>query len=102
MEKVKNEVKKAVLRKDRLTVVYTEHLPEANYTNTINKSCDQIVHSDLKEAMSKLRHTLSFYANNPKPYASLPKASKARALPKHSRITLSPAFRTTLLMASPE
>lgn len=65
MEKVKNEVKKAVLRKDRLTVVYTEHLPEANYTNTINKSCDQIVHSDLKEAMSKLKAHLVFLCEQP-------------------------------------
>ena len=48
MEQAKNEIKKAVVKKDRLNVVYNERFSEANYTNVINKSCDQIIHlSDL-------------------------------------------------------
>ena len=37
MEQVKNEIKKAVIKKDRLNVVYNERFSEANYTNVINK-----------------------------------------------------------------
>ena len=55
MEQVKNEIKKAVIKKDRLNVVYNERFSEANYTNVINKSCDQIIHSDLREAFSRLK-----------------------------------------------
>lgn len=55
MEPVKNEIKKAVIKKDRLNVVYNERFSEANYTNVINKSCDQIIHSDLKETFSRLK-----------------------------------------------
>ena len=31
MEQVKNEIKKAVIKKDRLNVVYNERCSEANY-----------------------------------------------------------------------
>ena len=35
MEQVKNEIKKAVVKKDRLNVVYNERFSESNYTNVI-------------------------------------------------------------------
>lgn len=65
MEPVKNEIKKAVIKKDRLNVVYNEHFSEANYTNVINKSCDQIVHSDLKETFSRLKLHLVVLCEQP-------------------------------------
>ena len=49
MEQAKNEIKKAIIKKDRLNVVYNERFSEANYTNVISKNCDQIIHSDLRE-----------------------------------------------------
>lgn len=65
MEKVKNEIKRASIRKDRLNVVFNEILSESNYTNTVNKSCDQIVHHDLKEALSRLKIHLVFLCEQP-------------------------------------
>lgn len=65
MELVKNEIKKAVIKKDRLNVVYNERFSEANYTNVINKSCDQIVHSDLKETFSRLKLHLVVLCEQP-------------------------------------
>ena len=65
MEQVKTEIKKSVIKKDRLNVVYNERFPEANYTNVVNKSCDQIVHSDLKEAFSKLKLHLVVLCEQP-------------------------------------
>ena len=35
MEQVKNEIKKAVVKKDRLNVVYNERCWEAMYSNVI-------------------------------------------------------------------
>ena len=37
METAKNEIKKAVIKKDRLNVVYNERFTEANYTNAVTK-----------------------------------------------------------------
>lgn len=65
MEKVTNEIKKATIRKDRLNVVFNEILSESNYTNTVSKSCDQIVHHDLKEAFSKLKIHLVVLCEQP-------------------------------------
>lgn len=65
MEAVKNEIKKAVIKKDRLNVVYNERYTEANYTNVINKACDQIVHHDLKEALSRLKLHLVVLCEQP-------------------------------------
>lgn len=65
MEPVKNEIKKAVIKKDRMNVVYNERFSEANYTNVINKSCDQIVHSDLKETFSRLKLHLVVLCEQP-------------------------------------
>lgn len=65
MEPVKNEIKKAVIKKDRLNVVYNERFSEANYTSVINKSCDQIVHSDLKETFSRLKLHLVVLCEQP-------------------------------------
>ena len=65
MEQVKNEIKKAVIKKDRLNVVYNERFSEANYTNVINKSCDQIIHSDLREAFSRLKLHLVVLCEQP-------------------------------------
>lgn len=65
MEPVKNEIKKAVIKKDRLNVVYNERFSEANYTNVINKSCDQIIHSDLKETFSRLKLHLVVLCEQP-------------------------------------
>lgn len=65
MEPVKNEIKKAVIKKDRLNVVYNERFSEANYTNVINKSCDQIVHSDLKETFNRMKLHLVVLCEQP-------------------------------------
>ena len=65
MEQAKNEIKKAVVKKDRLNVVYNERFSEANYTNVINKSCDQIIHSDLREAFIRLRLHLVVLCEQP-------------------------------------
>ena len=62
MEQAKNEIKKAVVKKDRLNVVYNERFSEANYTNVINKSCDQIIHS---EAFIRLRLHLVVLCEQP-------------------------------------
>ena len=52
-------------KKDRLNVVYNERFSEANYTNVINKSCDQIIHSDLREAFSRLKLHLVVLCEQP-------------------------------------
>lgn len=65
MEQVKIEIKKSVIKKDRLNVVYNERFPEANYTNVVNKNCDQIVHSDLKDAFDKLKLHLVVLCEQP-------------------------------------
>ena len=38
MEQAKNEIKKAVIKKDRLNVVYNERFSEANYTNVLTRA----------------------------------------------------------------
>lgn len=65
MEQVKIEIKKSAIKKDRLNVVYNERFPEANYTNVVNKNCDQIVHSDLKDAFSRLKLHLVVLCEQP-------------------------------------
>lgn len=65
MEKVKNEIKKAVIKKDRLNVVFDEIFSESNYKSGVNKNCDQIVHYDLKEAFAKLKAHLVFLCEQP-------------------------------------
>lgn len=65
MEQAKNEIKKAVIKKDRLNVVYNERFSEANYTNVINKTCDQIIHYDLKEAFNRLKLHLVVLCEQP-------------------------------------
>lgn len=65
MEQAKNEIKKAVVKKDRLNVVYNERFSEANYTNVINKSCDQIIHSDLRETFNCLKLHLVVLCEQP-------------------------------------
>jgi len=65
METAKNEIKKAVIKKDRLNVVYNERFTEANYTNVVSKNCDQIVHHDLKEAFSRLKLHLVVLCEQP-------------------------------------
>ncbi|WP_455674775.1 hypothetical protein [Phocaeicola sp.] len=55
METPRNDIKKAVIKKDRLNVNFNERFVEANYTNSIAKNCDQIIHHDLKEAFNKLK-----------------------------------------------
>ena len=65
MEQAKNEIKKAVVKKDRLNAVYNERFSEANYTNVINKSCDQIIHSDLRETFNRLKLHLVVLCEQP-------------------------------------
>lgn len=65
METAKNEIKKAVIKKDRLNVVYNERFTEVNYTNAVTKNCDQIVHHDLKEAFSRLKLHLVVLCEQP-------------------------------------
>lgn len=65
MEQLKIEIKKSAIKKDRLNVVYNERFPEANYTNVVNKNCDQIVHNDLKEAFNRLKLHLVVLCEQP-------------------------------------
>lgn len=65
METPRNDIKKAVIRKDRLNVNFNERFLEANYTNSIAKNCDQIIHSDLKEAFNKLKLHLVVLCEQP-------------------------------------
>lgn len=65
METAKNDIKKAVIKKDRLNVVYNERFTEANYTNVVNKNCDQIVHIDLKESFNRLKMHLVVLCEQP-------------------------------------
>jgi len=55
MEKVRNDIKKAIIKKDRLNVNYNESFTESNYTNGVSKSCDQIIHFDLRQVFDKLK-----------------------------------------------
>lgn len=55
MEKVRNDIKKAIIKKDRLNVNFNESFTESNYTNGVSKSCDQIIHYDLRQAFDKLK-----------------------------------------------
>lgn len=55
MEKVRNDIKKAVIKKDRLNVNFNESFTESNYTNGVSKSCDQIIHYDLRQAFDRLK-----------------------------------------------
>ncbi len=55
MEKVRNDIKKAIIKKDRLNVNYNESFTESNYTNGVSKSCDQIIHYDLRQVFDKLK-----------------------------------------------
>ena len=55
MEAARNTIQKAKIKDSKLEVVYDEHFPDENYTNTIEKRCAQIVHVDLKEAFDRLR-----------------------------------------------
>lgn len=65
MEQVRNEIKRAVIRKERLNVNYNETLSESNYTNSVAKNCDQVVHSDLKDTFRKLKLHLVFLCEQP-------------------------------------
>ena len=65
MEQAKNEIKKAIIKKDRLNVVYNERFSEANYTNVISKNCDQIIHSDLRETFNRLKLHLVVLCEQP-------------------------------------
>ena len=65
MEAARNDIKKAVIRKERLNVNYNERFLEANYTNSIAKNCDQIIHSDLREAFNKLKLHLVVLCEQP-------------------------------------
>lgn len=65
METAKIDIKQAVIKKDRLNVVYNERFTEANYTNKVTKNCDQIVHSELKEIFNHLKLHLVVLCEQP-------------------------------------
>lgn len=65
MEQARNDIQKAVIKKDRLNVSFNEFFKEGNYTNNVSKSCDQIVHHDLKEAFEKLKLHLIVLTEQP-------------------------------------
>lgn len=69
MENPRNDIKKAIIKKDRLNVVYNERFMEANYTNVISKNCDQIVHSDLKDAFNRLKMHLVVLCEQPEGFS---------------------------------
>lgn len=53
-ETPRNTIQKATVKNDRCTASFKESYKEANYTNKVDKECDQIVHSDLKNAFAAL------------------------------------------------
>lgn len=65
MEQVKIDIKKSIIKKDRLNVSYNERYTEANYTNVVNKNCDQIIHSDLKDAFNRMKLHLVVLCEQP-------------------------------------
>lgn len=65
MEEVKIDIKKSIIKKDRLNVVYNERYTEANYTNVVNKNCDQIIHGDLKDAFNRMKLHLVVLCEQP-------------------------------------
>lgn len=64
-EQMRIEIKKSIVKKDRLNVVYNERYKEANYTNVVNKACDQIIHSDLKDAFNRMKLHLVVLCEQP-------------------------------------
>lgn len=65
METPKIDIKQAVIKKDRLNVVYNERFTEANYTNKVTKNCDQIIHSDLRDVFNRLKIHLVVLCEQP-------------------------------------
>lgn len=51
---IKNEIQKATLKHDRCEVTFKENYLEENYTNDVDKKCNQIAHPDLKEVFKAL------------------------------------------------
>lgn len=60
-----NTIQKATIKNDRCVVSFKENYREANYTNKVDKECDQIVHSDLKRAYAALIPFLITIAEQP-------------------------------------
>ena len=65
MEQARNDIQKAVIKKDRLNVSFNEVFKAGNYTNNVSKICDQIVHHDLKESFEKLKLHLIVLTEQP-------------------------------------
>ena len=65
MENAKIEILKASVKSDRLEVTYRESFSEENYSNEVSKKCSQIVHSDLKAALEKLKPHLVLICEQP-------------------------------------
>lgn len=65
MENAKNEILKASVKNDRLEVTFKENFTEANYSNEVAKKCSQIVHSDLKAVLGKLKLHLVVVCEQP-------------------------------------
>ena len=59
METAKNTIQKAKVKDSKLEVVYEEYFSEENYSNTIDKKCAQIVHSDLQASLDRLKPHLA-------------------------------------------
>lgn len=64
-EKAKNVIEKVTLRGDRCEVSFKEKYTKANYSNDVNKKCDQIVDKDLREAFKMLRPFLVTITEQP-------------------------------------
>ncbi|NDV81304.1 hypothetical protein [Bacteroides sp. 51] len=49
-----NTIQKATVKNDRCAVSFKENYRDANYTNKVDKECDQIIHNDMRIAFSML------------------------------------------------
>ena len=65
MENVNNEILKASVKNDRVEVTFKENFSDENYSNEVSKKCSQIVHSDLKAALEKLKPHLVLICEQP-------------------------------------
>lgn len=65
MESAKNTIQKAKVKDSKLEVIYDEYFSEENYSNTIDKKCDQIIHKDLQASLDRLKPHLACICEMP-------------------------------------
>lgn len=65
METAKNTIQKVKIKDGKLEVTYDEYFPQENYSNTIDKKCAQMIHTDFRQALDKLKLHLVCFCEMP-------------------------------------